>query len=161
MKVIFLDIDGVLVNRHFWFKLQAQNKKPRDEEHTHLFDPVCISNLNELVEKTGAKIVISSTWRYLGIDRLREIFKRRNMLGDIIGLTTIERFEDVSSIYSGESRGRQIQEYLDTHPEIENYVIIDDDSDMLESQMNNFVHTTFDHGFLKAHLDDAIKILNK
>lgn len=161
MKVIFLDINGVLVTRSFWNQLKLENKKARGDDHYHLFDPTCVRNLEKLIEETGAKLVISSTWRYIGILKLRNLFKDRKISGEIIGLTTTERFEDSSSIYSGESRGRQIQEYLDTHPEIENYVIIDDDADMMDCQLENFVNTKFDTGFNDEAFEKALKILKK
>ena len=166
MKVIFLDIDGVLVTRSFWKQLELEDKnwlqKARDGDHHHLFDPSCVANLNQLIEETGAKIVVSSTWRWLGKEKLIEIFKRRNVFGDIIGITTLERKQEDSLVYSGECRGLQIQEYIEEHKDdIENYVIIDDDSDMLDSQLDNFVNTKFDTGFNAIALEQALEILKK
>jgi hypothetical protein len=160
MKVIFLDIDGVLVTRkHMLFLAESGYEKMVDANNDEKFDPICVANLGKLIEETGAKIVVSSTWRYMGVGPLQKIFRDRKVSGEIIGLTTIERFEDDSKIYAGECRGRQIQEYLEDHPEIENYVIIDDDSDMMECQLDNFVHTKFEDGFIDSALEKAIKIL--
>jgi hypothetical protein len=161
MKVIFLDIDGVLVTGDYWKQLELENKTARDEDHHHLFSPSCVANLEKLIEETDAKIIVSSTWRWLGEDKLIEIFKRRGVTGDIIGITSLERMKE-NGIYSGESRGRQIQEYIEENKDdIENYVIIDDDSDMLDSQLDNFVHTTFDSGFNTIALEQALEILKK
>ena len=61
--------------------------------------------------------------------------------------------------------------WLDRNPDVENYVILDDDNDMLDSQISNFVKTSenFDHtdcvdigyGLTKICTDKAIKILKK
>ena len=46
----------------------------------------------------------------------------------------------------GRLRGEEIQRWLDAHPGIEQYVIVDDDSDMLDSQKEHFVNTDPEHG---------------
>ena len=58
-------------------------------------------------------------------------------------------------------RGSEIKAWLDMHPEVKKYVIIDDDGDMLEEQMSNFVMTYFYSGFQDEHLEKAIRILNE
>lgn len=40
------------------------------------------------------------------------------------------------------------------------YVILDDDSDMLDTQRNNFIHTDWEVGLTEENVNDAIKILN-
>lgn len=57
-------------------------------------------------------------------------------------------------------RGYEIQEYLDEHSNISNYVIIDDDSDMLEYQMTNFLQTDFRIGLTKNDYPKIKKILH-
>ena len=58
-----------------------------------------------------------------------------------------------------DSRGQQIQDYVDAHPEITEYVIIDDDGDMLESQNDHFVQTDIEVGFSGRNLDQCLEIL--
>ena len=58
-------------------------------------------------------------------------------------------------------RGEEIKTWLEHHPEVENYVIIDDDSDMLPEQLDNFVHTSNMHGFLYGDMLKATNILRK
>jgi hypothetical protein len=53
-RLIFLDIDGVL-NRHD-FNTEAQSST---------FCPDCVRQLNRVIDHTGAKIVLSSAWRYM------------------------------------------------------------------------------------------------
>ncbi len=57
MKIIFLDIDGVL-NHMYWLK-----KMKGVEGDKKFFDPDCVRRLNTITDKTGAKIVLSSSWR--------------------------------------------------------------------------------------------------
>lgn len=57
-------------------------------------------------------------------------------------------------------RGYEIEEYLNQHPEIDNYVIIDDDLDMLTKQMNNFVVTDTNIGMTYNTYVRAKEILN-
>lgn len=60
MKAIFLDIDGVLIT-------PKQARNPNDKSA----DATCVANLNQIVEQTGAKIIISSSRREIGLDELR------------------------------------------------------------------------------------------
>ena len=163
MKIIFLDIDGVL-------NLIPQGR----DKFGSIFHPEFIENLKYIIDETGAKIVISSSWRSDGIDVFREIWKYRNYSGDIIGITPFSYFnEDLESDPDIEiCRGHEIKYWLDnTNDNIESYVILDDDDDMLDSQLNNFVKTfdNIDHidcidigyGLTKLCAKKAIHILNK
>lgn len=157
MKIIFLDIDGVL-------NVIPQGRDDYGAKfHKHFED-----NLRYIIENTDAKIVISSTWRFSSYDpinNMKNMWKDRNLAGEVIGITP---HIDVCQ------RGKEIQWWLDNYPkrdEIETYCIIDDDSDMLESQMDNFVKTSnnqdhpdcvdIGYGLTKQCSDKVIKILNK
>lgn len=148
MKILFLDIDGVL-NSHqsmtFWYKHRDMNKWQNElygewkgtlAQYLALdFDPIALSNLEELLKRVpDLKIVVSSTWR-LGrsIDELREIFLPFRTISRAIISKTGRDYDRI--------RGNEIQEWLDKHPEIEKYAIVDDDSDMLDSQKPYFVQT--------------------
>ena len=160
MKVIFLDIDGVL-------NVYCQSRdKFGCNFHQHFID-----NLKTIVDKTGAKLVISSSWRVDGIDTMRAMWDFRKLPGVIIDITP-----DLYFTYSGPdgdddyNRGDEIQLWLDSHPDVTNYVILDDDNDMLSNQKDNFVQTNRNlkhpdcvdrgYGLTKICSDKAIKILN-
>ncbi len=158
MKVIFLDIDGVL-------NIYCQDRdKFGCTFHDHLVD-----NLESIIEKTGAKIVISSSWRLDGKDAMMEMWKSRNLPGEVIDITPNLSYG--AGLNTGTPRGKEIQEWLDNHPDVTNYVIIDDDVDMLPEQLSNFVVTAgnTDHedcvdlgyGLTKKCAELAISILNK
>lgn len=123
MKIIFLDIDGVL-NSQDWFRRRIPCKPDadRDEFIHNQLDPIAISRFKKLIEDTGAAVVLSSTWRRWEDDR--RILNER-------GITWI----DCTPHFPGELRGKEIEAWLDENElEVERYCILDDDSDMLEHQ---------------------------
>lgn len=139
MKVIFLDFDGVL------------NSMDDMGNYVHLNNSKVLL-LQDLVKQTDAEIVISSTWR------------RGNTLEELkralwwTGLRSAHKVFDITDS-NGKLRGEEIQRWLDKHPEVTKYVILDDDGDMLESQKNNFVHVSIMHGFNRVYLNKALEIL--
>ena len=154
-KIIFLDIDGVLnvMSREF-------------DEFGQLFNPIFVNNLAYIIEKTNAKLVISSTWRYSGREFMMNMWRHRNLPGDVIDVTPDLGFNDYIV------RGDEIKAWLDKNIDmVETYCIIDDDEDMLPEQMNNFVKTSgnSDHpdcddigyGLTKICSEKVIEILNK
>ena len=148
MKVIFLDFDGVITIPPKW-NINADKLK----------------YIKQIVDATGAKIVISSSWRCgvppsldLTIEKMLGRPKRcpRNKMINWF----IDNLYDVTPIYSS-PRGKEIQEYLNQHPDVENYVIIDDDSDMLDEQLFHFVETNYEDGITELETNWSIKILNR
>ena len=136
MKIIFLDIDGVLnsINDKFSQTLETQS---------HL------SLLGELVKKTNAKIVLSSSWR--GIPSLRKLVenKMKEINAEIIGATR--------SLPG--TRGSEIKDWM-KDKDIESFVILDDDKDMDEMTKTNLVLTDSNKGLQKEDIEKALKILN-
>ena len=136
MKVIFLDVDGVLNSMQDRF---SQSLKTVD----HLL------LLQELVDKTGAKIVLSSSWR--GIPSLRKVVetKLKEINAEIIGVT--------KSL--PESRGSEIKDWLDSSPEpIEAFVILDDDQDM-DDLFDHLVQTSTERGLTRVEMEEALEKL--
>lgn len=163
MKIVFLDIDGVL-------NVYSQGRdKYGDLFHQHFMD-----NLKRIIDETGAKIVISSSWRHDGFQVMQDMWKHRGLAGEVIDITPDCQFvvDDMGmrQYYDEVSRGDEIQAWLDSHDNIDTYVIIDDDSDMLPSQLNNFVKTAYNphhidcvdigYGLTSICTDKAIEILN-
>ena len=159
MKVIFLDIDGVLNVCYGEYDKYGQE-----------FHPLFVDNLRLIIEATGAKIVISSSWRMSGLQTMKDMWKYRNLPGEIIDITpdgwVLYKKGLVPQDYD---RGHEIKYWLE-HNEVENYVIIDDDTDMLPEQLNNFVRTAnnldhdgavdFGYGLTEKCGIKAVKILN-
>lgn len=164
MKVVFLDFDGVL------------NVIPEDhDDFGGIFHPEFVENLGRLIKETDAKLVISSTWRHMGLERLHRMWEHRGYPGEIIGITPDLRWRTPDDkLEPGEEkyvRGDEIQAILDQYYQITNYVILDDDDDMLPSQMGNFVQCSnninhpdcidIGYGLTKECTNKAIRILNR
>ena len=151
MKVIFLDFDGVVSTFEKGWRL--------DEEK--------LSLLKEIIDKTNAKIVVSSSWK-VGYDDVDKFIKT---LGGRRKSETIENNGNMfqwfcNNIYditdsNGFLRGDEIQRWIDAHKEeIESYVILDDDSDVRENQLFNFVQTDGYEGITSREVKLCTKILN-
>lgn len=168
MKVLFLDFDGV-INSHqsatFWHNKRDQSKWENEmysswkgslfEYLAHEFCPIALSNVEELVRRIpDLKIVVSSTWR-LGssVEDLKKILSGAKLVADAV--------IDKTPAFRDGPRGNEIQHWLDAHPEVEEYVIVDDDNDMLESQKEHFVNTSELHGFQFGDMLHAQRILKE
>ena len=139
MKVIFLDIDGVLND--------APTIMEKDDDlpaEPHL------SCLKQIVDATGAEIVLSSTWRLFPASR-NDV---RNKL-KTVGLQFIDRTKELRD------RDTEIREWLSRHPEVTNYVILDDEVEFSPELTAHQVITTFYEGLLEKHIPYAIEILNR
>ena len=171
MRVIFLDIDGVLNVESYIVNVydicKRVNIDPYQhmrDEYGHLFCPLTIRYLNWIIESCDAKIVISSTWRMAGEEWIKNMWKHRNLPGEIIGVTPIlrsYRTDDDISFKDRAERGREIKDYLSQHPEITDYVIIDDDDDFLPEQEDKFVQTWHQYGLTNVVAEKCIEILSK
>lgn len=143
MKIIFLDIDGVMVtSRH----LVQSNRY-----FGHEFDPECVRNLKEILERTTVDIVISSSWRD---------GRTLNQLQSIFELNGITRIIGMTPIIEGAIRGREIQEYIDTNEksEIEQFVILDDEEEMGDLR-KYLIETDFRTGLTSQIKDEVISRL--
>jgi len=144
-RIIFLDIDGVLNSTRSCLAFGGfGHLRPNITEDSAKLDPIALKLMRMLVEETNAKVVISSSWRI----NANSVSDFDFLQMPIIGMTP----------YRGDCRGDEIQKWLDKNP-TERYVIIDDDRDMLESQMDNFVKCDFKYGFSEEQFFKAYKIL--
>ena len=178
LKIIFLDVDGVLNCSDFyknrWERLQA-NGETRDYPYDE-FSPECVARLNKVTDATGAKIVVSSTWR-LGrtVEELQNLFKEVGITGEVIDKTchmggakgyTIPRGCEIDH-WLDERKFQRINwslkvqmEYAEKS-EVDNYVIFDDDSDMLYNQREHFIKTSQKTGLDDSDVERAIELLSK
>lgn len=163
MKIIFLDFDGVLNNEEYYVKLHSENFKGYGEYPICEFDFKCIKVLNYIIEKTGAKVVVSSSWRTgKDIDKLQELLNDVGFKGEVIDKTPSFRHNDML-------RGNEILIWIKQNKEIvgedyheyENYIILDDDSDMLYWQKDNFLQVDRFVGLTMSIAHSAIRILNR
>lgn len=143
-SIIFLDIDGVLNSLAFI-------KEPSFTGGLVGIDPKAVAHLNRLVEATEACIVISSTWRIL--DSLKSIRRDIRNAGGSAYIQIIDKTPT-----GGPFRGNEIQRWLDAHPNITNFIILDDDSDM-EHLTPYLIQTNWETGLQDKHVEAAIKML--
>lgn len=151
-KIIFLDVDGVL---NFWDCWLGNTLNVlRGESRTLVLSLDCINQLNRIIDETGAKIVLSSTWR-----RFKDHYDfllSSPIKGEIIGETP-DLLYDLSR---ETSRGLEIKEWLENeYGEPCKFVIIDDDDDMGDLK-DHFIQTDFESGLTKELADMAILKLN-
>lgn len=143
MKVLFLDIDGVLNNAPLLERLR----------HWDVFEPESIKQLNRVLETTGAMIVISSSWRYANTPAM---LNDRLMLAGVIpnrvhGETPKTRYE----------RGQEIALWLSDHPEVTEWAAVDDDTLMDPLPSARVVETSWEEGLRRVHADRLIEILGR
>ena len=145
MKVIFLDFDGVINIPTAKFEdkhLMITCSHGRDDK---LNDPIGIGLLNALCLATKAEIVVSSSWRTAGIGRMRELLYNS-------GLDKSVKIQGCTpyGLSHSTARGKEVQAYLRDRPQIEDYIILDDDSDFDEEQKKRLVLCDHYYGF-KLH----------
>lgn len=156
MKVIFIDFDGVITT-------------PETKWNIGL---VYIKRIKEICDKTEAKLVISSSWQlYTGTKNMSreekvDYWLKGILMKDYRGY--INKFfknytYDMSGRFYGEygpGRGADIKSWLVRHPEVTDYVIIDDEGDMLDEQLFHFVQTDWVFGIQDREVKLAIDVLN-
>jgi hypothetical protein len=109
MKVIFLDIDGVL----------NSDSTPNPRKFPYIVDDRLLARFRELVSRTGATVVLSSTWRVDPVGRLAAEFYK-------------VPFDDICPDVPNAPRCEEMQSWLRQHPEVTRYAVLDDDDDCLD-----------------------------
>lgn len=142
---IFLDIDGVLNSLE---SVICNNESD--------ISVVNIIRLNYLIENLlkvyDVEIVISSAWRIIhSIDEIKEIFNTYQFKYSSL-ITSITPILNTPQ----KIRGNEIELFINNN-NVDKYIIIDDNSDMLETQLPNLLQTNFLEGLT---FKDCIKILN-
>lgn len=183
MKVIFLDIDGVLNGYSFWSllgweiacKLKIQNWYRKNTRKPHGVHKEKVKRLAKIVKKTGAKIVMTSTWRGEfwktpfeeksdNQKKLTLLFKKYDI--QVIGITKSS---------SMACRQEEIMDWLSKNgSEVEKYIVIDDekfDLSIFEEKCLIYTNNTpkknkigkfswYNKGLKNKHVKEAINLLN-
>jgi hypothetical protein len=143
VRVIFLDIDGVL-NHPGRYGDGSWKQEPKDGPLRVPVEPACMTRLNRLITETSAGVVISSSWRlFARFEDLGPALQRYGLVGDVIGETPdlvndpvwLEAWrtrDGAPFTYEHMERGWEIREWLAAHPEVTEFAILDDCSDMAE-----------------------------
>ena len=146
IKVIFLDVDGVL----------NSDRTTRKTKTGYLFvSSSRIKNLKKIINETGSKIVLSSTWRYERDEpkynpdflELKQELLRYGI-----------KFYGFTPVLPTFHRGLEINQWLSEHTEVSNFVILDDEN--IKPNESHWVKTSMSKGLGKEETEQAIKILN-
>jgi FMN phosphatase YigB (HAD superfamily) len=146
--IIFLDIDGVLCTARSCVRSQGLMQT---------LDPVGVQMLCQLIEDTDAQLVLSSTWRNHH-DQMEMTGYLKNA-----GMHNVPWHQNWKTPdFKSGPRGEEIKHWLTNHaPNNQNYLILDDDSDMLPEQMDRFVKTDTYNGITWQNYVAAKEILHK
>ena len=151
-KIIFLDFDGVL-NTGYYQGLLKHQGQPWQDEYGAFFDPKAVKQLKRIIDATDADIVVESSWKYLGLDAMKELWEVRNLPGTII---------DITPSLLAKNKGVEIASWLSKYAKQDiRYVIIDDEYVILDSQMSHFILTNPYEGITEDQANRAISMLNE
>lgn len=157
MKVLFLDLDGVMVPIFGTHGNDCAMKK-ENKWNTDPFSLKAVGMLNWILRETGAEIVLSSDWRnHFTLSEIREIFAENGVLQGPIGFTSNSKLYTADKLEEG--RTAEIREWVDRHG-VTNWVAVDD-LDLFELG-NHFVHCKRPQMGLKQSgiKERIVKILN-
>jgi HAD domain in Swiss Army Knife RNA repair proteins len=136
MKVLFLDIDGVV---------NCSTTPTRSDDFIGI-DPYMALLVGRIIDATGCSVVLSSSWRYHE-ESMAEVRQR------------VCNFVDVTPKNSGlTSRGTEIKAWLESHPEVSRYAILDDNTDFLDGQP--LFKTAWEKGLTDEIANSVIAYLN-
>ena len=179
MKILFLDFDGVL-NSELFYHSRLKNRlnrylplfkifnsiglakfygwlfdfDTREKWLLSMIDAKAVSLLNQICENTSCKIVISSTWRktHGGWEECYNLLKKKGFTGEVISQTPV----------LGGFRGEEIERWIVENPNVESYVILDDDSDFFDYQkLKHFVWVDRYCGLTSTSVYKCSYILNR
>jgi hypothetical protein len=155
-SILFLDIDGVMNSTKFMVAQGAAGKWDHPnwpcDDWSNQIDPIAVGLLSEIVVRTGAQIVISSSWRIARphVHIWRDL-RRHGFVGEVI---------DATPHCSGEPRAFEIVAWLKHRIEsVTLFAIVDDDIDAGFGMEDRFVRTEHAHGLTRSDTDKLIAIL--
>lgn len=162
MKVLFLDNDGVIClsnnwggRAKKWAKYRSENpNSSTDKKDAPVdirfdnFDEKAIRVLNSILEESGAEIVVSSDWRFhASLEELGDYYESQGIIKRPISTTS--RTEDINPELWKYLRFRadlelersiEILDWLEKHPEVTNWVAVDDLNMSIDYLSKHFTH---------------------
>ena len=155
MKILFLDIDGVLNSR-------AYDCHRNWDEQTNI-DETRLPLVKEIVEKTGAEIVLTSTWRRHLDDDLNACDEAGAYIVRTFAKHGLRIFSKTPDFGRDASRRDEVAAWLlERGKAVETFVILDDCAFGWGELSPFYVHTNphFGYGLEEEHVIRAIAILN-
>lgn len=172
MKIVFLDCDGVVNSTSFLAAARVRRAPDwstsagRVEGLCQMVDPRNVACLNDLLRRSGAFIVVSSSWRnLLTLEEFRKVATQAGIEGEALGFVPsvlpMKRPQDLP-------RGFGVDAWLADRlgppagpmPVVDSFVALDDDSD-LEPYLDRWVWTDPSVGLAPADVEAALAVLAK
>lgn len=153
MKIIFLDVDGVLNSDEYFDKIKNLDIQGIERD----IDVEKIKLLKKAIDATGAEVVLSSSWRYTrNAQYLKELLSKYGIYVD-------------STPYIQNERGLEIRKWLSEHQDVEDFVILDDeifesyDEELMKKlvKISNENGRSFGEGLLLSDVDKIIEKLGR
>ncbi len=142
-KYIYLDIDGVITNQKSGFA----------------FDPACLENLRQLVEKSEANVIIISSWRE---DTLKDTVRHMP--------PPLKKMASAQTPLLGRTKEEEIRQFLfdeyarDPAPGVfPTFIIIDDEKDTYGQDFldHYLILTDIKEGLTKEKSQEALALLEE
>lgn len=169
--IIFLDFDGVLNTEKYYCELKSKGL-PCDDKYGQLFDPEAVANLRKIIDATGARIVVSSSWRYMGLNVLQRMWYDRDLPGRIVDITPLHLLDDklcdtdltqvdMLSLCRGNEIKWYFDEVLDANSNSRRFVIFDDLKEVLPELQDHFVRIDPIVGITEEDVEKTIVVINR
>lgn len=179
LKILMLDIDGVLNSTRFFKATASKEELPTTPEEAAIIrsllphrdipgegknrdsiridlrqlDPEAMRLLNTITSRPDVAVVVTSVWRRSYTVRgLRILLKSRGFVGKIID-RTVQLW--------GQERGDEIHHWITKHPKkVGSIAILDDDADM-GRWMPRLVKTSMADGLQQEHVERVLELLSQ
>lgn len=154
MRVIFLDIDGVLNSEEWNRYVQSFTYGARFNSY-YLLSQEMILRLQNVVFQTNAEIVLTSSWRTN--ERAMDALRRQLSLYHL-------SIKDTTVSYAYGDRADEIKLWLESHANVTSYAIIDDYDDGFtqdEVLSTHYVQPSYEHGLTDKKTAEIVKILSE
>lgn len=169
--IIFLDFDGVLNTEKYYCELKSKGL-PSNDKYGQLFDPEAVANLRKIIDATDARIVVSSSWRYMGLNVLQRMWYDRDLPGRIVDITPLHLLDDklrdtdltqvdMLSLCRGNEIKWYFDEVLDANSNSRRFVIFDDLKEVLPELQDHFVRIDPIVGITEGDVERAVEIMKK
>lgn len=154
-KIIFTDVDGVLNCAKTTRRLKCWNCMP-------FVDARKVLRLRDIVERTGAQLVLSSSWKVGRHEKAMHL--------DRMALIELERefkrlrcpvWVDYTPLIPMVDREVEVQKWLSQHPEVDKFVILDDVWEEFPNMREHLVVTTEREGLNKERAELVVKMLGE
>jgi len=161
---IFLDFDGVVNTENYQMRLTRSNKQRKDK-YGPVFDPDTVRRLGRIIKATGAKVCLISSWAYEGEEKMKALWKERNMPGQLFAICCNMPWviPEINVKYAESSldmmvgKGRDVLSFLSSVQGDYSYVILDDVPDFFPEQEAHYVQINPKTGITD---DDAIRAIH-